>query len=141
MRLCRDLAASIPDGGRIINIGSIAAREPHPNTAHYAAAKAGIVAYSKALSLAVGRRGITVNVVLPGFTMTPQAERSVAEQSDRLALDPAVITQRIIGSRQALGRPGTPKEVAAMVRFLASDAAAWVTGAAIPVDGGTVRGS
>jgi NAD(P)-dependent dehydrogenase (short-subunit alcohol dehydrogenase family) len=128
------------DRGRIVNIGSIAAREPHPNTAHYAAAKAGVIAYSKALSAAVGRRGITVNVVLPGFTLTPGSEQEVAAAAARTGLPTSTVRQRINGPRQALRRPGTVEEVAAAVVFLASDAAGGITGTALPVDGGALQG-
>jgi NAD(P)-dependent dehydrogenase (short-subunit alcohol dehydrogenase family) len=140
MRLCRDLVPVMNDRGRIVNIGSIAAREPHPNTAHYAAAKAGVVAYSKALSVAVGRRGITVNVILPGFTLTPGSEREVAAAAARTGLPTSTVRERINGPRQALRRPGTVEEVAAAVAFLASDAAAGITGTALPVDGGALQG-
>jgi 3-oxoacyl-[acyl-carrier protein] reductase len=140
IRLCRDLVPVMSDRGRIVNIGSIAAREPHPNTAHYAAAKAGVVAYSKALSAALGRRGITVNVILPGFTLTPGSKLEIAAMAARSGLPTSAVRDRVSGPRQALARPGTAEEVAAAVMFFASDAAGGITGTALPVDGGALQG-
>ncbi|HYZ62685.1 MAG TPA: 3-oxoacyl-[acyl-carrier-protein] reductase [Acetobacteraceae bacterium] len=110
--------------GRIIGIGSIVGATGNPGQANYAAAKAGLVGMSKALAQEVGSRGITVNVVAPGFVETAMTDALPAEQKTRL-------TQAI-----PLGRMGQPADIAAAVVYLASDEAAWVTGATLHVNGG-----
>ena len=110
--------------GRIIGIASIVGATGNPGQANYAAAKAGLVGMSKALAQEVGARGITVNVVAPGFVATPMTDALTAEQKARL-------TERI-----PLGRLGQPADVAAAVVYLASAEAAWVTGATLHVNGG-----
>jgi len=110
--------------GRIIGIGSIVGSTGNPGQANYAAAKAGLVGMSKALAQEVGSRGITVNVVAPGFIETPMTDALSADQKTRLT---AAIP---------LGRMGRPGDVAAAVVYLASDEAAWVTGATLHVNGG-----
>jgi 3-oxoacyl-[acyl-carrier protein] reductase len=110
--------------GRIISIGSVSGIYGNPGQANYAAAKAGIIGFSKSLAKEVGSRGITVNVVAPGFITTAMT----AELGDDTA---AAIKERI-----SLGRLGRPEEVASAVGYLASDAAAYITGQTIVVDGG-----
>ncbi len=110
--------------GRIIGISSIVGATGNPGQANYAAAKAGLVGMSKALAQEVGSRGITVNVVAPGFIETPMTDALAPEQKARL-------TQAI-----PLGRMGRPGDVAAAVAYLASDEAGWITGATLHVNGG-----
>ena len=110
--------------GRIIGIGSIVGATGNPGQANYAAAKAGLVGMSKALAQEVGSRGITVNVVAPGFIETAMTDALNADQKTRLT---AAIP---------LGRMGQPPDVAAAVVYLASDEAGWVTGATLHVNGG-----
>ena len=110
--------------GRIIGISSIVGSTGNPGQANYAAAKAGLVGMSKALAQEVGSRGITVNVVAPGFIETPMTDALTADQKGRLT---AAIP---------LGRMGQPGDVAAAVAYLASDEAAWITGATLHVNGG-----
>lgn len=110
--------------GRIIGIGSVVGATGNPGQANYAAAKAGLVGMSKALAQEVGSRGITVNVVAPGFIETAMTDALNADQRARL-----------IGGIP-LGRMGRPEDVAAAVSYLASDEAAWVTGAVLHVNGG-----
>ena len=110
--------------GRIIGIGSIVGSTGNPGQANYAAAKAGLIGMTKALAQEVASRGITVNMVAPGFIATPMTAALNEEQKAKLA-------QAI-----PLGRMGSPEDVAAAVLYLASDEAGWVTGSTLHVNGG-----
>ena len=110
--------------GRVIGIASVVGTSGNPGQANYAAAKAGLVAMSKAMAQEVGTRGITVNVVSPGYVGSAMTEALGEEQKTRLL-------QMI-----PVGRMGTPADVAHAVVYLASDEAAWVTGATLHVNGG-----
>jgi 3-oxoacyl-[acyl-carrier protein] reductase len=110
--------------GRIISISSIVGATGNAGQANYAAAKAGLVGMSKALAQEVASRGITVNVVAPGFIVTAMTDAVSEAQKAKLA------------ESIPLGRLGQPADVAAAVAYLASDEAAWVTGATLHVNGG-----
>lgn len=110
--------------GRIINISSIVGATGNAGQANYAAAKAGLVGLSKALAQEVASRGITVNVVAPGFIATPMTEVLSPQQKEKLA------------GAIPLGRLGRPEDVAAAVAYLAAEEAGWVTGATLHVNGG-----
>jgi len=111
-------------GGRIIAIGSVVGQTGNTGQSSYAASKAGLIGFAKALAREVATRGITVNVVAPGMIDTDMT-RAIAgtAQIDWAAQIP-------------LGRPGTPDDVAAAVCFLASDEAAYITGHVLAVNGG-----
>ena len=114
--------------GRIINIGSVVGATGNPGQANYAAAKAGMVGFAKALAREVGSRGITVNTVAPGFIDTDMTKELSEEQ--RQALLASI----------PLGRLGEAREIAQAVLFLASDAAAYITGETLHVNGGMFMG-
>ena len=111
-------------GGRIINISSVVGATGNPGQTNYAAAKAGLVGFSKSLAREIGSRGITVNTVAPGFIDTDMTRELAEEQREALA------------SQIPLGRLGAAEEVAAAVVFLASPSAAYITGETIHVNGG-----
>jgi 3-oxoacyl-[acyl-carrier protein] reductase len=110
--------------GRIINIASVVGVTGNPGQANYAAAKAGIIAFSKSLAREIGSRGITVNVVAPGFIDTDMT-RGLSEEQ-RAALMGQI----------PMGRLGTAADVAAAVLFLVSPQAAYITGETLHVNGG-----
>jgi 3-oxoacyl-[acyl-carrier protein] reductase len=110
--------------GRIVNVSSVTALMGNPGQANYAAAKAGIIGFTKSVAREVASRGITVNAVAPGFIST-----------DMTAALGDPIREGLL-SRVPLGRPGAPEEVAKAVAFLASDDAGYITGQILAVDGG-----
>jgi 3-oxoacyl-[acyl-carrier protein] reductase len=110
--------------GRIVNIASVVGLTGNPGQANYAAAKAGIIAFSKSLAREIGSRGITVNVVAPGFIDTDMTRSLTEEQR-----------QALLG-QIALGRLGAPNDIAQAVLFLASPAANYITGETLHVNGG-----
>jgi NAD(P)-dependent dehydrogenase (short-subunit alcohol dehydrogenase family) len=110
--------------GRIVQISSINGQKGQYGQANYAASKAGMMGMTKALAAEVASRGITVNCVAPGFIETAMTAVLTGEQN-----------QRIAGNIPA-GRLGTPAEIAAAVVYLASEEAAYVTGATLHVNGG-----
>ncbi|WP_282341598.1 MULTISPECIES: 3-oxoacyl-ACP reductase FabG [Pseudomonas] len=110
--------------GRIINIGSVVGAMGNGGQANYAAAKAGLEGFGRALAREVGSRAITVNAVAPGFIDTDMTRELPEAQRDALL------------GQIPLGRLGQAEEIAKVVAFLASDGASYVTGATIPVNGG-----
>lgn len=114
--------------GRIVNVSSVVARMGNAGQANYAAAKAGLEGFTRALAQEVGSRDITVNAVAPGFVDT-----------DMTAALPDYHKQGLV-ARTALGRMGTVEDVAAAVAFLAGDGASYITGEVLHVNGGLFSG-
>ncbi len=112
--------------GRIINISSVAGIVGNPGQANYAAAKAGIIGFTKAIAKEVASRNITANVIAPGFVDTEMTADLTDAQRQEI--------MKIV----AVGRTGTPADIAPAAVFLASDEAAYVTGHVLTVDGGLV---
>jgi 3-oxoacyl-[acyl-carrier protein] reductase len=111
-------------GGRIVNISSVVGQGGNAGQANYAASKAGIIGFSKAVALEVASRGITVNVVAPGLIDTDMTRGITASAHEEWA------------SKIPLKRLGAPADVAAAVCFLASDEASYITGQVLAVNGG-----
>ena len=114
--------------GRIVNIASVVGRTGQAGQVNYAASKAGLIGFTRSLAREVASRGITVNAVAPGYIETPMT---------------AVLSEEVTKAMMAtipLGRGGTPKDVAQAVKFLASDAASYITGHVLDVNGGMFMG-
>ncbi|MFJ9841733.1 3-oxoacyl-ACP reductase FabG [Kitasatospora sp. NPDC101155] len=114
--------------GRLVFISSAVAMTGEAGQANYAASKAGLIGFARSLARELGPRGITSNVVSPGLTETDMTAALTPEQRETLI------------QRVPLGRMARPEEIAAVVAFAASDAAGYLTGAVIPVDGGAGMG-
>lgn len=110
--------------GRIINIGSVVGSSGNPGQANYAAAKAGLIGFTKSMAREIASRGITVNVVSPGFIDTDMTQALTDDQRATIMKD--IPSERL----------GKPEEIAATVAFLASSGAAYITGETIHVNGG-----
>jgi 3-oxoacyl-[acyl-carrier protein] reductase len=110
--------------GRVITIGSVVGSLGNAGQVNYCATKAGVIGFSKALAREVASRGITVNIVSPGFIQTDMTDKLKEDQK-------AAILNSV-----PMGRMGSPKDIAAVVGFLASDAAGYITGETIHVNGG-----
>ena len=126
MRLCRGVMRGMMKArwGRIVNIGSIVGSTGNPGQVNYAAAKAGLIGMSKSMAYETASRGITVNVVSPGFIATAMTEKLTDDQKA------AILTQ------VPAGRMGDADEIGAAVLYLASPEASYVTGATLHVNGG-----
>jgi len=114
--------------GRIVNIASVVGRAGQAGQVNYAASKAGLIGFTRSLAREVASRGITVNAVAPGYIETPMT--AVLSEQQNAAMMATI----------PLGRRGTPKDVAEAVKFLASDAASYITGHVLDVNGGMFMG-
>lgn len=124
--LCRAVISDMREAkyGRIINISSVNGQKGQMGQTNYAAAKAGLIGFSKSLALEGANKGITVNVIAPGYTET-----------DMVAAVPEKVMQSILG-QIPVGRLGQVDEIAHAVSFLASDRAGFITGATLAINGG-----
>jgi 3-oxoacyl-[acyl-carrier protein] reductase len=124
--------------GRIINVTSIAVKQPVDSLILSNSVRAAVTGFARTLANEVAAFGITVNNVLPGYTRTQRVE----ELAERIAEAQGITAKEAVGKWEAeipMGRIGKPREFAAMVAFLASDRASYITGTSIPVDGGWIR--
>jgi 3-oxoacyl-[acyl-carrier protein] reductase len=116
----------VRDGGALVSLSSLNARQPGTGLAAYCAAKAGLVSLTEVTALELGPRRVRVNAVAPGLVVTPLTAP---------AMDIPGVKESYVDNTP-LGRPGEPAEIAALCRFLLSDDAAWITGETIDVNGG-----
>jgi 3-oxoacyl-[acyl-carrier protein] reductase len=121
-------------GGAIVNASSITGQWAMFGLAAYGAAKAGLVTMTKVMAIEGGRVGIRVNCISPGYILTPGFQEFIDLQEDPAAFHDAMASQ------SALGRFGSPRDVAEGYLYLASDAARWVTGTNLVIDGGITAG-
>ncbi|MDW8479735.1 MAG: SDR family oxidoreductase [Xanthomonadales bacterium] len=124
--------------GRWVNVISTSVREPIPELGVSNTVRAAVAAWSKTLAGELAPFGITVNSVLPGYTETGRLERLIADRARRTASTPEAIAAELLAGIP-LGRFARPEEIAAVIAFLCTPAASYLTGAAIPVDGGRLR--
>ena len=141
VRLCR---AAVPHmrqhgWGRIVLITSVSVKQPFDNLLLSNALRAGVVGLAKTLSNQFASDGITVNCVCPGWTRTERVAELLAVRAKEQNLSPAEV-ERQITAAIPMGRMGRPEELAALIAFLASERAGYITGTAIQVDGGYVKG-
>lgn len=116
----------VADGGALVSLSSLNARQPGTGLAAYCAAKAGLVALTEVTALELGARGVRVNAVAPGLVVTPLTAP---------AMDIPGVRDDYVDNT-ALGRSGEPDEIAAAIRFLLSDDASWITGETLDINGG-----
>jgi NAD(P)-dependent dehydrogenase (short-subunit alcohol dehydrogenase family) len=116
-------------GGAIVNVSSVRAFVSYEGNAAYDASKAGMIGLTRALALEHGRDGIRVNAICPGYISTPMTDEWLAAQAE-----PAATLKQVL-SVHPLGRMGTPRDVAEAALFLASDAASFISGTYLVVDG------
>jgi len=123
------------NGGKIVNIASIAGKRPAPLLAHYNASKFAVLGFTKSLALEVAADGINVNAVCPGLVKTPMQEREIKWECKIRGITREKVIEEYL-SLIPLGRLEEPEDVARVVLFLASDDASYITGQAINVAGG-----
>jgi len=115
--------------GRVVNVAAIGAQSGATHMAHYTASKGGLIAMTKSLAVELGRKGVTVNAISPGFILTPMSQRAI---DNNLFPVPA---EQIYGA-YPIPRLGRPEEIAAACAYLVSDDAGYVTGQVLAVNGG-----
>lgn len=122
--------------GRVVNISSVHGLVASPYKAAYVSAKHGLEGLSKVIALEGAQQGVTSNCVNPAYVRTPLVENQIAAQAEIRGMEPSAVVEQVMLERAALKRLVEPEEVAGMVAYLCSDAAAAVTGASMTMDGG-----
>jgi 3-oxoacyl-[acyl-carrier protein] reductase len=140
INLCREILPGMRQRkwGRIINVTSITVKQPVEGLMLSNSLRAGVTGFARTLANEVGRDGITVNNILPGFTRTQRVEELAKATADRegISIDDVMNRQK---AAIPMGRLGEPKEFAALAAFLASERASYITGTSIQVDGGWIK--
>ncbi len=124
--------------GNIITVSSIFGQEPYPRVATYSGTKAGVIALTQAFALEMAPHNVRVNTIAPGYMATEMQWEGLRQRADHAGISFEAERQRV-WDLVPLGRHGTPEEMGALVAFLASDEAAYITGATIGLAGGVVR--
>ena len=122
--------------GRVVNTGSAHALVASPYKSAYVAAKHGVAGFTKALALEVAQQGITANTICPGYVWTPLVERQIPDTMKARGMTEEQVKTDVLLAAQPTKQFVTVEQVAAFVLFLCSDAAAQITGATLPIDGG-----
>jgi 3-hydroxybutyrate dehydrogenase len=122
--------------GRILNVASVHGLVASVQKAAYVAAKHGIVGLTKVIALENAARGITCNAICPGFVLTPLIEAQIEARAAKMNISRDEAVADLLREKQPSGKFTTVQDIAALAMFLCSDAAANITGAAIPIDGG-----
>lgn len=139
VRMDRALStALVQSSGVIVEMSSVSARTPAPQTLPYAAAKAALTTYAKGLSRSLGKRGVRVNTVLPGTIETEPIDEMIATIARAAGIDESAATEMVVGD-VPLNGPGRPADIAELVAFLASPRSSWITGATFVIDGGQLQ--
>lgn len=142
VRLCRALVPQMRERGwgRIVNISTRVAREPDPYFAAYAAAKAGLINFSKNLANAYSTDGVLTNCIVPGLIRSEAIDQAAEKSAAETGLTVEEVMARTLKKRPIpAGRLGEPSDVAGLVALLCSERGSWITGACFTVDGGIVR--
>jgi NAD(P)-dependent dehydrogenase (short-subunit alcohol dehydrogenase family) len=134
--VCKIVGPRLTRGGAIVNVASVDGLRARPLMAHYASSKHAVVGLTTSVARELSSRGVRVNAVAPGPVDTQMMRSIGAEQSERTSDDEPDGYRRLLESRIPLGRYAQPEELAAVITFLLSDEASYITGAVIPVDGG-----
>ena len=124
------------DWGRIINIASVHGLVASVDKSAYVASKHGVVGFTKGVALETATTGITCNAICPGWVLTPLVQKQIDALAARDKLDPDEARVKLLGEKQPSLEFTTPEELGALAAFLCSDAAAQLSGVALPVDGG-----
>lgn len=122
--------------GRVVNIASIHGLVASPFKSAYISAKHGVIGFTRTLALEVAEHGITANALCPSYVRTPLVEKQIADQSKVHGIPQQEVVEKIMLAPAAVKRLLEPEEVAGLVRYLCSDAAAGITGSAWTIDGG-----
>lgn len=142
VRICRELAPAMVERGwgRIINMSSIAGIAPMKGIPDYSAAKAAIISYTRSLALEISSFGVTANALCPGLVHTEIWETFADQLAPSLGRSRQQIFDAAAEQASSIKRYARPEEVGRVVAFLASEAASYVSGVALPVDGGSLAG-